>query len=391
MARVPLIAKASAILFGVAIFVPLLTLGTARLAGIDLAVHDVPLKGMQSAENDAPLTLRTLTSGEFEEHAGRQFGEELPFRGRLIAAVNTVLYRYFHKSYMGEQPMIIGRGGMVFEKRYADAYCRRQHSDAEIDAWVKRIRALQDKVTGQGRTFVYLITPSKAAYFPELLPSTYHCDSATAHLDYQRMVTALTTQGIHFLDTSKLMSENKGRYNVEMFSQGGTHWNLLGAAIATNALADEIRELGGPDYSSLQYSWTISHEPVGTDTDLFDLLNLGSTKPIYAVPKMDVRVANRLPSQDKPITFVGGSFVGQVIELLHGVALARDVDELYYFKVHRTVAKAGSPIAEYPVNVDDASTYGSIYTSPVLVFEENESLFASNHGKLLMEKMGIAQ
>ncbi|WP_261534386.1 alginate O-acetyltransferase AlgX-related protein [Burkholderia multivorans] len=386
-----MIAKVSAVLFGAAIFVPLLTLGTARLAGIDLARHDVALKGMQSTEDKPAMTLRTLSSGEYEDYVGRQFGEELPFRGRVIASVNTVLYRFFHKSYMGEQPMIIGRNGMVFEKRYADAYCRRQHSDAELDAWAQRIRALQDKVTSQGRTFIYLITPSKAAYFPELLPVTYHCDPETAHLDYRHMVTALTANGVHFLDSSKLMSENKSRYNVEMFSQGGTHWNLLGAAIATNALADEIRKLGGPDYSSLQYSWTISHEPVGTDTDLFDLLNLGSTKPTYAVPKMDVRIARRLPSQDRPITFVGGSFVGQVIELLHGVALARDVDELYYFKVHRTVAKAGSPIAEYPVNIDDASTYKSIYTSPVLVFEENESLFASNHGKLLMEKMGITQ
>ncbi|AOJ89649.1 hypothetical protein WS87_23585 [Burkholderia sp. MSMB0856] len=87
--------------------------------------------------------------------------------------------------------------------------------------------------------------------------------------------------------------------------------------------------------------------------------------------------------------FVGGSFVGQVIELLYGTQAAKDIDYFYYFKLNHQVAQAGHPIVDKAVNVNDRDTYKTIFTSPVIVFEENEANLISNHGKLLMEKFGV--
>ncbi|WP_082750663.1 alginate O-acetyltransferase AlgX-related protein [Burkholderia sp. MSMB0856] len=389
MKRTPFIAKAVTMAFGIALCMPIAILAAKGVANVNPAAYDLPLKGMQQAEKIEPLTLRTWISGDFEDFASRHFSDRLPLRGWMISASNEILFRVFRKSYMGDGSIVIGKQGMLFEKTYTAAYCSTRHTDAEIDGWARDIKALQERVAIEGRTFVYLITPSKVSYFPEMLPDGYPCDLRNSRSDYRRLVGDLAEHGVNFVDTSAAMIASKGNYNVDMFSNGGTHWNLLGAAIGTNLLLNKIRAVGGPDYSTLSYSWKVENAPNGTDTDLFDLLNRGLVAPNYAVPHLDVRAKSSTTSQSKQIVFVGGSFVGQVIELLYGTQAAKDIDYFYYFKLNHQVAQAGHPIVDKAVNVNDRDTYKTIFTSPVIVFEENEANLISNHGKLLMEKFGV--
>src|SRR6185295_7871573 len=88
-------------------------------------------------------------------------------------------YRVFGAS---PNPLVmIGRSGQLFLPVYPKEYCSRDLSSfiPKAEIWAGRIRDMQNFFDRRGQAFLYVITPSKAAQYPEYIPLSYSCPATT--------------------------------------------------------------------------------------------------------------------------------------------------------------------------------------------------------------------
>ena len=146
---------------------------------------------------------------------------------------------------------------------------------------------MQDFFEARGKTFLYVITPSKPAVYPEALPAGLNCPSKP--YDRQHKVAVyrqmLDRNGIHYLDAATLIAEARASYPISMFPRGGIHWNMLAAGLAAQALTDKLNALHeSPILTPFTLTWERSFKPQGSDRDLIEILNLMWPDTHYEVP-----------------------------------------------------------------------------------------------------------
>lgn len=90
-----------------------------------------------------------------------------------------------------------------------------------------------------------LSTTADAGALPGVLFLPKHA-GGTAQLVPQ-YVGALRDAGIDVLDGAGLIHALKGHYDVDLFPQGGEHWNDLGGTLVVSALVKQINAWAGRD------------------------------------------------------------------------------------------------------------------------------------------------
>ena len=77
----------------------------------------------------------------------------------------------------GSERVVVGSQRQLLDLSYLVEYCGR---DLEVlrttgEAWAARIRQMQDFFEDHGKLFLYVITPSKVAQYPQIIPDGYTC------------------------------------------------------------------------------------------------------------------------------------------------------------------------------------------------------------------------
>src|SRR5207302_8281550 len=123
-------------------------------------------------------------------------------------------------------------------------------------------------------------------------------------------------------------------FPIDLFPQGGTHWNDLGGAIATRAVIAAINEqVTGVPLRSIPLNYAMSHDPAGGDRDLVNLLALLFPPLDYAVPRIAFAADCRSTSTStQPAAIVGSSFMHHTIEFMERGACMTDLKLYFYFK-----------------------------------------------------------
>jgi hypothetical protein len=340
---------------------------------------DKPLVGQFVRPVQPEHTLEGLWSHKYQEWAEARVSDLFPLRGWTIRGINQVYYDLFAKSYMGgDNPIIIGKRHDLFTLSYIREYCntnRAAHNAADYQAWADRVNNVRRWFESQGKTFLYFISPSKAAYFPQDIPSGFGCGDNVKRPRYTRAVAAVSEKGIPFVDASALMARERGREDMDLFEIGGIHYNLLGAAKTVNALTAELGKLRGISIPPISTAHTRAKTPNGIDRDLTDLLNLAVPYLDYPTPELKwggYPLAKPLPLS---IAFVGGSFVTQPARLMSLYKLFDHIDHFSYFKL----AKISYP-GEVASQISGTAAYDPIFAADIVILEENEETTLSTHG-----------
>jgi hypothetical protein len=161
-----------------------------------------PIYGL--AEETSPgFTLANFLSGDLQAAFSRRIGTSLPIYAPAIRLRNQIEYSIFG---LPNAPSIaFGRDKRLYEWAYITEYCGRsgEENPAEVGRWADKIKDIQDYATSQGKTFVYLITPSKAATYPQYLPDAHPCPAASRgrsrsflHTNERLMSAASTTSTV---------------------------------------------------------------------------------------------------------------------------------------------------------------------------------------------------
>ena len=275
------------------------------------------LHGVTEAPPPLNWSLHSFADGSLQKAVTRAITEAFPLRPLLIGINNQLRYKLFGQA--GAPGVITGANGQLIEKAYLDEYCARNLAAFEPKAreWASRLKELQDFYAARGKIFVYLITPSKAAYMPENFHGALSsCASSERDRNgtlplYHRLLAAA---GVNIVDSASLTYGMKGKYEIDLFPAGGVHWNAIGIAAADNAILAEInRQAGASIAPELSWKYEVVHRAKGTDRDLLDLLNVLSPNARYATASVTYapgKPCSEVAAASRKAALIGGSFAG---------------------------------------------------------------------------------
>src|SRR3954447_21676478 len=342
-----------------------------------LAIRIGPKLGGVTREAPVVLSWSSLRDGSFQKAVSSRVTEAMPVRPLLIRINNEIRFELFGE--LTAPQVVRGAKGQLIERSYLEEYCARtpgQGATLAADI-IPKLKDIQNFYRARGGVFVYLVTPSKAAHLPEYFVDRVPCPStlaARAQLVPQ-YVELLRQAGIEVVDTASLIHSLKGQYEVELFPQGGVHWNDIGGARAVTAVVEDInRQAGRELVPPFTFTYTLSGVASGVDRDLVDLLNVFFPPLSYLTPKVKFQTA---PCATSPARSIDAVLVGSSFSHLPGQILIEDncLSELnvyYYMHLGRF---GGTPYHELQRDLKEADLE-RLRDAKIVILEENESFVA---------------
>ncbi len=345
------------------------------------------LTGVTERTEKRRLTWQTALDGSFQAVYARGLGTRLPIFTFAVRVRNQLMFSLFGAS--ATQAVLVGAQRELVERAYTDDYCSRDLAAflPAAGVWAGRIREMQDVVERQGKTFLYVVTPSKVGQYPGFMPPGMPCPSATA--DRVGLVPAwlalVRAAGVHVVDTTAIVTRAHGRYPFALYPIGGTHWNAVGAALAAQAVVDGLAALR-PGFSPFGFTWRMDDDPTGVDVDLASLMNLLWWPDAQPAPRV-VEQPGPTPAAcaARRVVIVGGSFGHAIGEHLSEQPCRPVVTEYEYW---RLVALTWHDGAMAQTAFDEAQRTRDLTTADVILYEDNEQMLGhSLHGKALYDHL----
>ena len=335
----------------------------------------------------APVfSLDAVLTGKYQQWISQSVGKLSPIYKPAIGWKNQIYYTLLGTA--GSDRVSVGRDQQLFEMIYLNEYCSRDLTKLRSigEDWAARIRRMQDFFDSRGKTFVYLITPSKIAQNPQIIPAGYTCPAAAKDRAEKLSVydEILTRHGVRFVDAASNLAAAREEYGISMFPRGGTHWNSLAAALGTQKVIAAVNAQR-PLLATFSFTWRISYSPQGIDRDLLDLMNLRHPDAHYPVPELTYQSSPPKVCRTVTITEFGGSFLGSLDSALEKLACPPQITNWFYWD-HNRVHYEGGRLYDLPVDAD--ARRKSLLDADIVLLEENESLApGSRHGEQMMQQV----
>jgi hypothetical protein len=343
-----------------------------------LAVKIGPKLGGVTYDTPVILSWSSLRDGSLQKAVSSRVTDAMPVRPLLIRINNEIRFELFGE--LTAPHVVRGANGHLIERSYLEEYCARTEGmGAKFAADIlPKLKDIQNYYRAHGGIFVYVVTPSKAAHLPEYFVDRVPCPStpgARAHL-VSEYVGMLRQGGINVVDTASLIHSLKGSYEVDLFPQGGVHWNDIGGARAVSAIVEEInRQAGHQIVPPFRFSYTLSGVTVGSDRELVDLLNVFFPPLGYQTPKVQFSPSASCagdPARQLDVAMVGSSFSHLPARIMIEANCLSALQLYYYAKLGRF---GGTPYRELQRNLSDADLH-ALRDVKVMILEENESFAA---------------
>ena len=252
---------------------------TPKLINLQLPLPASFEKGLWGMTIDEPrpsLSLRGWFTREFQDQFGKWFNQNYGARPFFVRMGNQLNYSLFNKSYMDKEQIIIGRSGQLFADYDIKPYCN-PHPPIPLslmESRVKEIADLQDLLARRGVTFLLLVTPSKAATYPEYIPSNLCHAGPFTNRGYYDFVQLLDMYHLNYVN-GHVITQQATQIENSLFRQGGIHWNYLGAYYTVRAVIDTLKGLTNRKAGSLELdALKVDHIPAGSDNDLAQMLKV---------------------------------------------------------------------------------------------------------------------
>ena len=368
----------------------LLFVTLALLAVGHTAIKLVPGLTGETPQETAPRSAPAILSAQFQAAYARTVGSLMPLYPAAIRLRNQLDYTLF--GFSPNPVIIVGRGGALIERIYAEEYCSRDLARWRpgAAAWAGRIRQMQDAQARRGKAFLYVLTPSKVALYPDLLPPGFNCPSHAADRAglVPEWLAMLQAAGVRSVDTTAVLRAAAGAYSFRLFPDGGTHWNAVGEALAQQAVLTGLdRTLPGRGFLASPFTWRMQAHPVRDtdDVDLARLMNLFSPIANGPVPTVTPQPAAAPATCESPrVAIIGGSFSHATLKALAAMPCPMRATEYEYW--HSSTLRWGNGALDKTLSVDPAARDAELHAADLVIYEENEQLLGQPaHGQALWE------
>jgi hypothetical protein len=344
-----------------------------------------PLHGVEQTIGDSfpKFSLSSFFAEDFQKSVNTWFNGNLGYRPDLIRSDNQLNFSVFGEiSSNYASPLVLGRRNTLFEKLYIDSYSGRWYlREKALERVVKKLAELHRLLKARGIVFTVLITPSKAAIYPEDIPRKYrnrNFDYETQS-NYHRFIPLLEKYHVPYVDGHRLAAAFKVQSSFPVFAKGGTHWTEYTACKVSQVLLEQISRRGNKQLPLLRCEpIEMKSIPEPFDRDLADLCNLWNALPLYETlpyPLPSASASATSPA-DQPaavfhpqMLFVGGSFLWSVFHYLDAQNIYSSRDMWYYYS--RQFHFPGDEIQ--PLDKGHIDWEQRVFGKDVVVLEVNES------------------
>ncbi len=340
-----------------------------------------PLAGIAKVK-PIPWSWSDFIAGETQKVASINFSQRSPVFPISVRAKNQFIFSLFHQS--AASGVVIGQHDQLYEQFYINEFCGRQINQnlSHISQWGDSLQQIQNALEKMGKKFVYVITPSKAAQYPEDLPQSAACaknfklipDKLTPY------VHALSDHHVHNFNGANFIHEKRQDYSIPLFPRGGTHWNVLAAGMALQ----EINQSLALPFGSINFNWRPALQAEGTDRDLLDLLNLLWPDATYPTAVITHEIPQQSCSLSPKLLAMGGSFLHEILVAATQAQCPPQIDYWFYMRTEnlgvelghywRKPREAGNGERQ---SAEDAILDANIQNADVVILEENESNIAT--------------
>ncbi|MSU69207.1 MAG: hypothetical protein EXS39_00210 [Opitutaceae bacterium] len=354
-------------------------LGVLGLVGLQVVWPFLPagakLKGATEEPPAPKWTWVALRRGEafrafdtwYEAHAGLR-----NFWVRLDSQVNfSVFYEVAFRG-VGTQ-IVAGPHDWLFERHYIrDAVTPGRMTEAQLQAFARRIRSVQDKLARLGVPFLLVVAPNKAEVYPEHAPAAYFAGRHPQEIttNFKRARPVFHAAGINFYDGPARYAEWKRDGTRDLFARSGTHWSYDSAFRVLQDIRGQLNPRMRHPLPELKLTGRPVLEPQQSDTDLMTMLNLFHSRlyehPLpYSVPVPQILVSDeQLPR----LLLVHDSFGYVLIDLLYAARAVQSSASLYYFQ--NAYQQPGNVKTAIDVKTIEWQTFIKSYDAVIMVWTD---------------------
>ncbi len=206
----------------------------------------------------------------------------------------------------------------------------RTNLERRANYFAERTRRMNE----HGIPYLFTIIPNKMMVYPEFLPAKYRWAEFDTSLRYfENRLTPLAKSA--YFDMTSFLATAKANQSTPIYYRNDTHWNSLGAYLASSAILEEINIRNNLTVLASPHSFT-SKQKVGGDVANYLGLNdtLKSTEPATNVPdcvkRKNVKELRRGLSKvycgkgTHTLLYLGDSFTANLYPFL-----GENVDTLY--------------------------------------------------------------
>lgn len=331
----------------VLISIPLIT-------GILSLEAQTKLYGVKKTEKPN-FTWRGFFSNEYQSEFTRYY--EKGFANYAIAQkmYNQLFFYAFQKSTC---PLIvITDGNNLVHTNSTEEFLHRENElalDNAIADYVDIIASISRKAKELGKSFVFLISPSKVNFVQDAKNKRLN-DVKAYHLKtYNKLIKALAEKDVFVIDSYSLFKEYETRSTNEkpfpLFVKSGVHWTLSSTSLPGKMLYDHVAEKSTlPALEIAEYYQTNNCEYV-EELDGWNLLNIWSpVQSTFVYPK--ILTVHNENSAKLDVFMQGGSYSWAFIHFLNQIEMTNQSDVLFYNAFVRDM-RTGARSALDPKNLN---------------------------------------
>jgi hypothetical protein len=271
----------------------------------------------------------------------------------------------------------IGRSRFLNGKSYVDEWCLRrdrQVTEVAVAPIIAAVVAIRKAMEARDKPFVFLISPSKAAVFPEYLP--FWCAPADRPRPYDVLLSGLKSANVPVVDGHDIALQIKATEKWPPFGRDGAHWNDVGQFYTVQALVSELERQLGKRIGDIRLSDVqVDDKPRGAEADAGLIANLPfDLRPVSVHASFAVLNRQATPAG----LFVGTSFSWGPLQIMMGQKLFSQSKFYYYFS-SSYLYDPGDLAGRAEGQIAESDLANRISGSAFVVLEANEAELGAGH------------
>jgi len=167
--------------------------------------------------------------------------DRFPPRAHLIGGLNRLRLLV---GVSGSPRVVVGRDGWLFdndENHMGAARGQPPLGNAEAEAWLAHLAGRTEMLAAQGKAYVVLSPPMKAALFPQEAPGWFKLDINRPAVTLARLARAAQVGKVLYLNEALAQ---QSAWGLKTYTAYDTHWTGLGAYLGYAAFMRELQAQG---------------------------------------------------------------------------------------------------------------------------------------------------
>lgn len=347
-------------------------------------IPELKLYGVQKIVEKPSMRLSDFYNRSYQTQYEHWLEQHLPLRSYYIRFYSQFKYSLFNKSSLDY--VVIGKDNYLFEINFITSYLKLPPSlpldRKKIEEKVKILKDIQDYFTKRGKLFVLIITPNKAALYPEYIPEKFSRENEHLPGDYDNFIYYCTQYNIHAIDMYRLLYNYKQKHHYELFPKGGIHWNSLAITLACQELLSQIQHIYGVDIPQIKIEKIIySQSPYSDDYDIIKLMGLFKNFYEYNHP-VPIITINKKYSRKYNVSMQGGSFLWGICDFLTSNKVFETINNYFYIIWKQVWPAREQQLFKNKNEID----YHTVLNSDIFIIEANQE-YIYNMGSGFVEEL----